>query len=285
MRKKDVMKKYKIAYAKVNNAGDLFNEGLMSYFGIEFSRTSIIGADVVMLGGLLSTLISSNSVKVRAKQEIWKLIYDINKPLHVWGSGFLVDDVYGKYMRNNLCIHALRGALTKKKLESDLNILIGEDVVLADPGLLAREFIDEKAINKKYTIGVIPHFREKHVELINRLPEKYSNATLIDICKPYQEVLKSIAECDCIISSSLHGLIFADSLGIPNIHVVASDNLKGNGFKFRDYYSSFSIESNPFILDRNSFPSLQEIHDNYLIQVKDVEEKISGLLRSFPRNI
>lgn len=276
------MKKYKVAYSRINNAGDLFNEGLLDYFGVSYSRSSIIGADLVMLGGLLSSLVRSEDIKLRTRQRIFKLFSNTKKPLHVWGSGYLSDDVPDSYMRSNFEIHALRGKLSFDKLSKATQI--DDKVVFADPGLLAREFKSAR-INKKYSVGIIPHFREKEVREIMRLPEKYKNATLIDICKPYKEVINEIASCDCIISSSLHGLIFADSLGIPNIHIIASNKLKGNGFKFRDYYSSFGAEDTPFELTKNNIPSLETIFDNYQINEKDVNAKIEGLINTFPHNI
>lgn len=46
--------------------------------------------------------------------------------------------------------------------------------------------------------------------------------------------------CKYIISSSLHGLICADSICIPNRWIKLSE-LLGSDFKFHDYYSVFDI--------------------------------------------
>jgi hypothetical protein len=45
-----------------------------------------------------------------------------------------------------------------------------------------------------------------------------------------------------VLSSSLHGLIAADALGVPNAWIGLSDALRGGDFKFRDYYGVFGIE-------------------------------------------
>lgn len=45
---------------------------------------------------------------------------------------------------------------------------------------------------------------------------------------------------DYIASSSLHGLIIADSLEIPCVRVMLSEKL--GDFKFNDYYSSIEIQ-------------------------------------------
>jgi pyruvyltransferase len=39
----------------------------------------------------------------------------------------------------------------------------------------------------------------------------------------------------------LHGLVFADSLGVPNKWIYLTDKLAGGSFKFHDYYSVFHI--------------------------------------------
>ena len=53
-----------------------------------------------------------------------------------------------------------------------------------------------------------------------------------------EHVIDQICECDFIFSSSLHGIIFSHSLGIPAIHlenIVLMDDTEN--FKFKDYYS------------------------------------------------
>ena len=62
--------------------------------------------------------------------------------------------------------------------------------------------------------------------------------------------------CKHIISSSLHGLICSDSLGIPNRWIKLSQ-LLGNDFKFKDYYSVFDIE--PQYIELSGQESIEEL--------------------------
>ena len=53
----------------------------------------------------------------------------------------------------------------------------------------------------------------------------------------WQDVIDEIKKCECVISSSLHGLIISDAYGIANVRVKFSDSIKGGDFKYKDYYS------------------------------------------------
>jgi hypothetical protein len=72
---------------------------------------------------------------------------------------------------------------------------------------------------------------------------------LLDLRNDPIKVLKQIAECETIISSSLHGLIAADALDIPNKRIKLSNH--GHNFdvdfKFDDYYSIFDCENPEYI--------------------------------------
>jgi pyruvyltransferase len=53
-----------------------------------------------------------------------------------------------------------------------------------------------------------------------------------------KKFVKQIHECEYILSSSLHGIIIADSYGIPAYHIELSDKIIGGQWKFKDYYES-----------------------------------------------
>lgn len=94
--------------------------------------------------------------------------------------------------------------------------------------------------NPNYKFGVIPHItfrgRESFCKAYRDLPGvKFIDIATTDILG----LLKDMLDCEVIISQSLHGLIFADSLGVPNVWVEhgALGRSKGD-FKFYDYFSS-----------------------------------------------
>ena len=58
------------------------------------------------------------------------------------------------------------------------------------------------------------------------------------------DTLRQIAECETVISSSLHGCIAADSLNIPNYRIKLSEHgyNRNIDFKFDDYYTAIHDE-------------------------------------------
>lgn len=65
---------------------------------------------------------------------------------------------------------------------------------------------------------------------------------LINVFDEPCEVLRQIAACEFIVSSSLHGLVIADAYGVPNVRVRLSLGLIDE-LKFDDYYSAFGLRA------------------------------------------
>lgn len=57
------------------------------------------------------------------------------------------------------------------------------------------------------------------------------------------DVIPFIATCKRVISSSLHGIVFAHSLSIPSLAIQVTNKLAGGNFKFIDYYHSVGVTS------------------------------------------
>lgn len=134
-------------------------------------------------------------------------------------------------------ILALRGHLTRQILGAPAEIVLG------DPGLLALKLTGITA-QPHHTLGVVPHYTDKGHPLVRDLAARYpAEIRVIDVQQPPQTVFQAIASCHAIVSSSLHGLIITDALGIPNRHLVIADKIVGGEFKYRDYYSAFGEDT------------------------------------------
>ena len=59
-------------------------------------------------------------------------------------------------------------------------------------------------------------------------------------------------------------------------------NLKGDGFKFDDYYSAFNLKSNPLKVNSTNIPSVNQIIDNFKITPAMMEAKQKEIYNAFP---
>jgi pyruvyltransferase len=272
------MREIRLSYSDLQNAGDLFSKECVERLSrCKIVRSKVYNADMLAIGGALFGAQYSNTLIRRAFQIGLSVIYG-QKPLHVWGSGFLYRDNPNEFYRKNLIIHALRGRKTQEKLQK----ITGEtyNAVLADPGLLIDILLDEKP-KKKYEVGIIPHFSQQTEAVFQHLADQYSTSSMIDICRSPMEVIREISKCELILSSSLHGLVFADSMHIPSVHVLGSKALSGGQFKFEDYYSAYGLEDNAWNLGKG-FPSRNDIINSQRINITDVEDKKKRLIDVFP---
>lgn len=197
------------------NAGDYFNRILMEK--LYFCKTRCVSAknsdvDVMMCGSIIT---------------------HFKRVSYVVGAGFqnrkpVLNRDPGSYL-------AVRGKMTAERLGSQ-GVNVGNMIKYVDPGLMVSMIYGFGEVSKKHKIGIIPHYVDEC-----RIREKYSGEYEIISMKTtdVQTLCRKICECEIILSSSLHGIIFAHSFGIPAYHIELSKMMDGDNFKFRDYWSSF----------------------------------------------
>ncbi|MBK9272795.1 MAG: polysaccharide pyruvyl transferase family protein [Saprospiraceae bacterium] len=152
----------------------------------------------------------------------------------IFGTGMMYSNTRKDFTNANVV--GLRGKLTLERCKYR-----GEPV-LGDLGLLSHLLC--KSREKKYKLGLIPHYVDKDNQQIKEW-SKVDGVKYIDVRSGVQNVIDLAAQCDTIVSSSLHGIMLADSLNIPNEWVKLSNKVNGEDFKFRDYYSIFNISPEP----------------------------------------
>ncbi|MGP5610798.1 polysaccharide pyruvyl transferase family protein [Brachybacterium alimentarium] len=155
-----------------------------------------------------------------------------NQP-RVWGSGFIREEEAGEKPAR-LDVLAVRGEYSLQRVDS----ISSRPIALGDPGILAPLLLD-RTPKKRYTLGIIPHYKDASSKVVAQMRSLGPSVRVIDVGWTPEEVATEIASCDAVISSSLHGLIFSDALGVPNAHVRLGGNLTGGVYKFRDYYSAY----------------------------------------------
>lgn len=271
-------KSINLYYYKYPNIGDILNEILINQlFHIDIHMGHYTSADMMAIGSVLDRL--SEDWKAWGEDVELRKNADRKRPIHIWGTGMIFHyDTPAPFIRP-IKVHALRGDLSRQQVEKATGRKC--KCILADPGLLAPLLLND-ILEKKYDVGIIPHYVDADLPVFQKMRDEYPNSVIIDVKADPMEVLSKIAECRLIISTSLHGLIIADSFGIPNLWCESSDKILGAGFKYRDYYSSFGLEIEPFDLRDDKIPQLEKIKQDYKITTSQVKKKQLELLKCFP---
>lgn len=152
----------------------------------------------------------------------------------IWGSGILSDKVPLSYKPKKVC--AVRGKITRNYL---LRNGIECPEIYGDPALLL-PYLYRPDVSKQYKMGIIPHIHDLDNPLVvNFVERNKSSVCLIDFAhyEDWHDVIDLICSCECIVSSSLHGLILSDAYRIPNLWIRISDRVNGGDCKFMDYFS------------------------------------------------
>jgi pyruvyltransferase len=210
------------------NFGDQLSPHLVRrLFGARVQHSGMPTADLLSTGSLLDW--AEESVGGR-------------KP-YVWGSGFIRPGPrYGGRVLRPL---AVRGNLTAQRLE---HLSGRKPLALGDPGILTVFAFPEFKGARRHRVGVVPHFTDLETATIRRL-EGSRDVEIIDVRAPVREVIRQICSCRLVISSSLHGLVVAESYGVPNFWLAPGPRVDGGRYKFDDYFSAFGVSREPASLD------------------------------------
>lgn len=193
--------------SKFKNFGDELNGFLLDKMGVTHSWSTAQKAELVIAGSVLQHL-----------------------PEHyagtVCGTGKLHE--HNRIHLGDARVFALRGKLT----QAGVTGLGGQQPVLGDPGLLAPMFVRQPVA--KHDLGVVGHWSDED------LHRRFAYGHRIDPTWPVEKVIREIASCRRIVSSSLHGLIIADAYGIPRqAERHGRFEHEGDDFKYRDYASVY----------------------------------------------
>jgi len=199
-------------------------------FGDSYSRFAVeyvMGRKVVWSPPGRAQLFSTGSIMRYTSKS--------NLGAYVWGSGCRTRD---EVPASNIDLKFLcvRGPLTSEIYQTP--------EVFGDPGLIASDVFSITNETKSKTI-FIPHFTEIGARGKSTFYAKLKNAG-IEVVLPNQspkEVSKLVSQSELVITSSLHGLVFADSFGIPRLRLT---NESEPTFKYQDYEKSVNTVSDQF---------------------------------------
>lgn len=239
MRKKDRLNVFWFRRPRPGNFGDILTPLILSHYGYQVNYAVQEEADYMMVG----------SIAKLAHQRVTVL-----------GSGAMTS---GAKLEPTANWRWVRGPITRS-----LVIKNGGECpeIYGDPALLLPRIVPPTD-NKKYAIGIIPHYVD-----YQEVKTCYPDATIINLLNSDPvEVIKEITACDQIISSSLHGIIAAHAYGIPAAWVKFSDKLAGDDTKFYDHYESVELAAQLSTVDRPVFTvgKFDDLHINKILETGD----------------
>lgn len=278
MRKLQPLKLY---FCNINNFGDLLNIYIFKKcFEIDVEWSSSQKCDAIGIGSILENEL------LQTKQLLpWllDLFNPFKKPVYVLSSGFGHEDerykkkfrfFYSMIFKRRMKFISLRGKLTRTSVEK-ITKKDCDNVILGDLGLLASYLLVDRK-DPIYDLGICPHYADKNDPIFQEIQKKYPNSIILDTQSNPVEYIEKLSQCRCIISTGLHPLICADSLGIPNLWCRISEKTT-TIHKYKDYYSIYGIEPVPYYIKNEAF-SPEMVIENYKVKLAEVEKIKSELL-------
>lgn len=145
----------------------------------------------------------------------------------VWGSGLMSDH---RYSLPRAHVLAVRGHLTADRIGAP------QDCALGDPGILVARHVPVP--RKRWDVAVVPHgHHRQHRDFLRLATASDHSVRIVNVHQSARRAIREIASAGVVITTSLHGLITADSYGIPAAWTTLEPALGGGDFKFRDYES------------------------------------------------
>ncbi|WP_271985711.1 polysaccharide pyruvyl transferase family protein [Pseudoclavibacter terrae] len=185
-------------------------------------------------GDLLGPLIVEHLVKQRGKSQsshamggprllsVGSIMRLAEPGDFVWGSGVNGKSIDVDSVFPALDVRAVRGPLTRSRLMSD-GIAVPE--TYGDPGLLVPELFPELKNATRLGITIVPNLHD--------WPTFKNDPRAVNPRGDLHSIIKRIAGSELVVGSSLHGIVVAESFGVPARLVRAGSEPV---FKYEDYY-------------------------------------------------
>ena len=213
----------------------------------------------------------------------------------VWGSGTLKNEIdlqknlNSRLKRHRLLYHrkmdfrAVRGPYTREiVLESGYQC----PEIYGDPAVLMPYIYSPQNITKKYPVSIILHHRTQMTD--SNSNNKYDlyidpeliNSKNIHFIDPktddYQFFINELAASNYVISSSLHGIILAESYGVPAVFL--NWGMDDQPIKFMDWYASTGR-------DMVFCETVEKALNSPLPELPDLSSMQNAMMNTFPYDL
>ncbi len=204
------------------NFGDQLTPLLLRHFGIEARWAPADRAELVMVGSVLSAVPNG-----------WRGT--------VLGTGFIKRSMSRDLRRARVL--SVRGELSRNACRLTYRTPLG------DPGVLAPYLTDR--IGEPTDAIALPHYVDRDLTRLG-VPVWPMTSDPLDL-------IAAVRATKLVHTSSLHGLILADALGVPHVWH-RHPAVRGSGWKFADYASALQESMKPGVerlSDRSAMARLQ----------------------------
>lgn len=157
----------------------------------------------------------------------------------VYGSGIRDRDQHVRQAQ----YHSVRGPLTRARI-----LEAGFDCppIYGDPALLLSRYYTPTCESESAKLGIMPHLSD--YDDVLSVYTDINNVKIINMeCGDIEHVIEEMVTCDYVISSSLHGIIFANSYSKPVRWIKFSDRVYGDDTKFYDHFHAIGRPEEDFI--------------------------------------
>ena len=178
-----------------------------------------------------------------------------------------------------------RGKISRQRV-IDAGVKIPSNLPVGDTGLLA-SLLFEPNTNKEFDVLILTHYTDaKNInEYKTILMHKYKGLKIIcysmgDKKLNCAKLFDTICKSKIVLSSSLHGIIFSHSFGVPALYISCFDGQKYvDSYKFEDYYSVYDRIKYNFTPQTNLFSNVaNKIYDKkYIESVNPTRDEVKTI--------
>ena len=197
----------------------------------------------------------------------------------IWGSG--INTPIATYRtgwrrkHTKFDIRAVRGPLTHQVLESFNYDCSG--CVYGDPGILMPLVYPSEVERGQHEVSVIKHFLTVPDKKEKSKKEPYNSINVAT--EDYKGFVDAIVSSNKVISSSLHGIILAESYGIPAVFLNENGKMDREIVKYYDWYYSTGRRS------VSCAGTLEEAMKMEPMPIPDLEGMREKLIDKFPYDL
>ena len=211
----------------------------------------------------------------------------------VWGSGILKESgikrmkIYRQTYHRKMDFRAIRGPISRDLIQT-AGYTCPE--IYGDPAVLMPLIfpVNRDNITKKYDVSVILHHRtavsdtgedNKETHTIN-IPPSIAKAYNIHFIDPrtddYSSFITELVSSKRVVSSSLHGIILAETYGVPTVFL--NWGMEDQQVKFHDWYLSTGREM-------VCYDTLEAALEAVPTALPDLDPMREALIKSFPYDL